>query len=165
MMIDETALKEVWNKEVIRGRTANGQLPFFEVWEEIGSTNDRAAVLAKGGAPDFCLVTADKQTAGKGRRGRVWESPAGSSLSMSLILRPRVPLDTLSQLTILGGIAVKRCLEKAGTAPRRRSSGSFRPTTASESKASRSRISATRIRLRCHTPSFPQSRRSSGASS
>lgn len=118
MMIDETALKEGWNKEVIRGRAANGQLPFFEVWEEIGSTNDRAAVLAKGGAPDFCLVTADKQTAGKGRRGRVWESPAGSSLSMSLILRPRVPLDTLSQLTILGGIAVKRCLEKAGTAPR-----------------------------------------------
>jgi BirA family biotin operon repressor/biotin-[acetyl-CoA-carboxylase] ligase len=52
------------------------------------STNDRARQLAEGGAPSGTLVTADEQSAGRGRRGRVWSAPAGAALLCSAILRP-----------------------------------------------------------------------------
>jgi BirA family biotin operon repressor/biotin-[acetyl-CoA-carboxylase] ligase len=54
---------------------------------ETGSTNDRARALAQAGAPHGTLVTASAQTAGRGRRGRAWSAPAGTSLLMSLVLR------------------------------------------------------------------------------
>jgi BirA family transcriptional regulator, biotin operon repressor / biotin---[acetyl-CoA-carboxylase] ligase len=50
------------------------------------STNDRARELAIAGAPHGTLVTASEQTAGRGRNGRHWSAPAGSSLLMSLLL-------------------------------------------------------------------------------
>jgi BirA family transcriptional regulator, biotin operon repressor / biotin---[acetyl-CoA-carboxylase] ligase len=52
------------------------------------STNERARELAASGAPHGSLVTADEQTAGRGRQGRSWAAPAGSSLLASLVLRP-----------------------------------------------------------------------------
>ncbi len=51
------------------------------------STNDRARELALAGAPHGTLVTADEQTAGRGRQGRRWSAPAGSSVLMSVVLR------------------------------------------------------------------------------
>jgi BirA family biotin operon repressor/biotin-[acetyl-CoA-carboxylase] ligase len=51
------------------------------------STNERARTLALAGAPHGTLVTASEQTAGRGRQGRHWSAPAGSSLLMSLVLR------------------------------------------------------------------------------
>jgi BirA family biotin operon repressor/biotin-[acetyl-CoA-carboxylase] ligase len=51
------------------------------------STNERARALAAAGAPDGTLVTAAAQSAGRGRQGRSWSAPAGSSLLMSLLLR------------------------------------------------------------------------------
>jgi BirA family transcriptional regulator, biotin operon repressor / biotin---[acetyl-CoA-carboxylase] ligase len=51
------------------------------------STNARARELAAAGAPHGTLVTAGVQTAGRGRQGRVWTAPPGSSLLLSLILR------------------------------------------------------------------------------
>ena len=51
------------------------------------STNERAKELAGVGAPGGTLVTADEQTAGRGRQGRVWAAPAGSALLLSLLLR------------------------------------------------------------------------------
>ena len=53
----------------------------------IDSTNARARELAVGGAPHGTLVTADEQTAGRGRQGRVWVAPAGEALLMSLVVR------------------------------------------------------------------------------
>jgi len=44
----------------------------------IGSTNDRAAELARDGAPEGTLVVADEQTAGRGRAGSKWHTPPGS---------------------------------------------------------------------------------------
>ncbi len=55
------------------------------------STNDRARALAISGAPHGTLVTASAQTAGRGRQGRRWSAPSGSSLLMSLVLRPSPP--------------------------------------------------------------------------
>jgi BirA family biotin operon repressor/biotin-[acetyl-CoA-carboxylase] ligase len=59
------------------------------------STNERARALAAKGAPHGTLVTADEQTAGRGRQGREWVAAPGSSLLLSLVLRgagPALPL-------------------------------------------------------------------------
>jgi BirA family transcriptional regulator, biotin operon repressor / biotin---[acetyl-CoA-carboxylase] ligase len=59
------------------------------------STNERAKQLAAAGAPHGTLVTADEQTAGRGRQGRVWTAPPGSAVLMSVVLREldeRLPL-------------------------------------------------------------------------
>jgi BirA family transcriptional regulator, biotin operon repressor / biotin---[acetyl-CoA-carboxylase] ligase len=65
------------------------------------STNDRARELALAGAPHGTLVTAAEQTAGRGRMGRHWEAPAGSSLLMSLVLRdPPTPLSLLAAVAV-----------------------------------------------------------------
>jgi BirA family biotin operon repressor/biotin-[acetyl-CoA-carboxylase] ligase len=65
------------------------------------STNDRARELAIAGAPHGTLVTASEQTAGRGRQGRRWSAPAGSSLLMSLLLRPPPAL-----LPLIAAVAV-----------------------------------------------------------
>ncbi len=72
-------------------------------FSEIGSTNDEAARLAEAGAPQGTTVVASAQTAGRGRLGRTWFSPAGAGLYVSVIIRdPRVaPL-----LTLAGGVSV-----------------------------------------------------------
>jgi BirA family biotin operon repressor/biotin-[acetyl-CoA-carboxylase] ligase len=65
------------------------------------STNDRARELALAGAPHGTLVTAAEQSAGRGRQGRRWEAPPGSSLLMSLLLRSPPPL-----LPLIAAVAV-----------------------------------------------------------
>jgi BirA family transcriptional regulator, biotin operon repressor / biotin---[acetyl-CoA-carboxylase] ligase len=52
------------------------------------STNERARELAEGGAPGGTVVTADEQSAGRGRHGRQWAAPVGKALLVSAILRP-----------------------------------------------------------------------------
>jgi BirA family biotin operon repressor/biotin-[acetyl-CoA-carboxylase] ligase len=59
------------------------------------STNERAKLLAAAGAPHGTVVTADEQTAGRGRQGRVWTAPPRSAVLMSVVLREldeRLPL-------------------------------------------------------------------------
>jgi BirA family biotin operon repressor/biotin-[acetyl-CoA-carboxylase] ligase len=51
------------------------------------STNERAKQLALAGAPHGTLVTADEQSAGRGRQGRAWTAPPGTAVLMSLVLR------------------------------------------------------------------------------
>jgi BirA family transcriptional regulator, biotin operon repressor / biotin---[acetyl-CoA-carboxylase] ligase len=69
--------------------------------ETIGSTNARARELAEQGAPHGALVTADAQTAGRGRQGRTWETPPGVAIAASLVLRTFDPL-----LPLRAGLAV-----------------------------------------------------------
>jgi len=59
---------------------------------ETGSTNDDLLARARQGAPEQVLIT-DLQTAGRGRRGRIWDAPARSSILMSTLLRGRSPED------------------------------------------------------------------------
>ena len=68
---------------------------------ETTSTNTRARELAAAGAPHGTLVTAGVQTAGRGRQGRTWVAPVGSSLLLSLVLR-----DTDLLLPLRAGLAV-----------------------------------------------------------
>lgn len=63
---------------------------------ELDSTNRLAADLARAGAADGLVVGADHQTAGRGRRGRTWESRPGAALLVSVVLRPAPPLVTLA---------------------------------------------------------------------
>jgi len=57
----------------------------------VGSTLDVAHELAAAGAPHGLLVLADEQTAGRGRQGRSWHSPAGAGVWVVALLRPEVP--------------------------------------------------------------------------
>lgn len=72
------------------------------------STNERARVLASGGAPHGTLVTAEEQTAGRGRQGRRWMAPTRGALLFSLVIRepPRL-------LPLAAGVAVARALAPA----------------------------------------------------
>jgi BirA family biotin operon repressor/biotin-[acetyl-CoA-carboxylase] ligase len=67
----------------------------------VGSTNERGRQLALAGAPHGTLVTASAQSAGRGRQGRRWSAPAGSSLLMSLLLR-----DVPTLLPLIAAVAV-----------------------------------------------------------
>lgn len=74
-------------------------------YDRVGSTNDIAKDLARAGKPNRTLVLANEQTAGRGRRGRVWQSPRGN-LYLSLILRPEVPPATAAQLGFVTVLAL-----------------------------------------------------------
>jgi BirA family transcriptional regulator, biotin operon repressor / biotin---[acetyl-CoA-carboxylase] ligase len=67
---------------------------------------DVARALAGQGAPDFTVVTADEQTAGRGRHGRVWYSPPGSAIYASVICRLPFAPGQLCGLTMAGALAV-----------------------------------------------------------
>jgi BirA family transcriptional regulator, biotin operon repressor / biotin---[acetyl-CoA-carboxylase] ligase len=74
-------------------------------FDVIGSTNDEAKHLARGGAEEGTIVWALKQTAGRGRRGRPWISPRGN-LYASLILRPDCAATRAAQLGFVAALAV-----------------------------------------------------------
>lgn len=74
--------------------------------EEVTSTQAVAAEAAAAGAPEVLVVLADVQTAGRGRRGRSWEAPPGTSLLASLVLRPRVRGQARPLLPLLAGLAL-----------------------------------------------------------
>lgn len=74
-------------------------------FDSIGSTNDEAKRLARGGGPEGTLVWALEQTAGRGRRGRTWVSPRGN-LYVSLILRPDCSASRAAQLGFVAALAV-----------------------------------------------------------
>lgn len=71
------------------------------------STNDRALALAAAGAPHGTLVTADAQTAGRGRQGRTWSAPPGRALLASVVLRdPPALLPLHAAVAVAGTVAV-----------------------------------------------------------
>jgi BirA family biotin operon repressor/biotin-[acetyl-CoA-carboxylase] ligase len=73
---------------------------------ECGSTNDEAARLARAGARHGTIVVAQSQRAGRGREGRVWQSPEGLGLYLSAIVRPPLPLAMVPPMTLAIGVAI-----------------------------------------------------------
>lgn len=71
---------------------------------ETGSTNTDAMALARDGAPEGVVLVADVQTAGRGRLGRTWTAPPGSSLLLSVLLRP--PAGVAEAVTMVAGLAM-----------------------------------------------------------
>ena len=84
----------------------------LEVHETISSTNSRAKELAQSGAAHGTLVVAERQSSGRGRLGRSWESPEGLGLWMSLILRPSFPPRFAPRMTVLAGLAVVQAISR-----------------------------------------------------
>ncbi|HZN53955.1 MAG TPA: biotin--[acetyl-CoA-carboxylase] ligase [Candidatus Polarisedimenticolaceae bacterium] len=85
------------------------------VLDATGSTNDDARLLAADGAPEGTVVIARRQTSGRGRRGRVWESPEGLGLYLSVVLRPTEPAALIGRYAIASAVAaVEACRRFAG---------------------------------------------------
>lgn len=78
-------------------------------FDELGSTNDEAMARLRSGDPGGLFVTARRQTAGRGRSGRVWVSSPGN-LHASLALRDAAPLAHLPQLGFVAGLALVRTI-------------------------------------------------------
>lgn len=81
-------------------------------YDTINSTNLRAKLDAENGAPEGALVVADMQTAGRGRRGRTWNSPAGINVYFTLILKPEYVPDKASMVTLVMAMAVAEAVRK-----------------------------------------------------
>lgn len=79
---------------------------------EIDSTNARARLLAEEAAAEGTVIIADRQSAGKGRLGRRWESPSAVNLYCSILLRPQIPVQQAPQLTFLSAVAVVETLNQ-----------------------------------------------------
>lgn len=79
-------------------------------YEETDSTNIRAKALAEEGAVHGTLVIADRQNAGKGRRGRGWVSPKGENIYMSVLLRPEFEPSKAPMLTLVMAYSVTQAL-------------------------------------------------------
>ena len=82
--------------------------------ERVASTQDVLRRLAGEGAPAYSTVRADVQEAGRGRRGRSWQTRPGTALLVSVLLRPARPPDELAALAIVGGLAAARVAQGLG---------------------------------------------------
>ena len=76
------------------------------------STNSRARDLAVAGAPHGTIVTAAEQSAGRGRQGRTWSAPAGSSLLLSVLLREPPPMLPLAAAVAVAEVVGEAALIK-----------------------------------------------------
>ena len=79
--------------------------------DSVDSTNTYAKRLALSGAEEGTLVVANRQTAGKGRRGHEFLSPPGTGLYMTLILRPKQDIEQFQMITTAAGLSVCLAVE------------------------------------------------------
>lgn len=96
-------------KEALQG-LAVGDLYYYDT---IGSTNDAALELAAGDAPDMTIIAAGAQVAGRGRMQRVWVTQPGSSLPMTILIRPtEMDCANLNLFSPYVGLAVHEALRE-----------------------------------------------------
>ena len=86
----------------------------FFYYESIDSTNVEAERMAMRGAPHGTVIVAKEQTAGKGRRGRTWESPAGENIYMSILLRPHLAPEKAPMLTLVMAYSIAKAIRNQG---------------------------------------------------
>jgi BirA family biotin operon repressor/biotin-[acetyl-CoA-carboxylase] ligase len=110
--LNPTRIPDEFADALAQAGTRLGPLGARVLWyDEIGSTNDRALAWAELGAEEGCLVVADAQSAGRGRLGRSWASPAGAGIYATVLLRP--PPHATGLLTLAAGLAVAEGIERA----------------------------------------------------
>jgi BirA family biotin operon repressor/biotin-[acetyl-CoA-carboxylase] ligase len=110
---------DIWCAEEIMGRCSvrekreNSSVPAWDpvLLAETSSTNDVARKQARKGAHGGFLVVASRQTMGRGRLGRSWESPPDRGLYVSILLRPNLPMTEAGKLTILSSVATVDAVE------------------------------------------------------
>ncbi len=106
---------DVLSGEDIRSRLIHPQLQ-VRVFPSITSTNTVLKQMAVEGAPAGLALAAGEQTAGRGRLGRDFYSPAGTGLYLSLLLRPRMEASQAIRLTACAAVAAAEALESLGEA-------------------------------------------------
>lgn len=102
---------DVLSKSEISSRLTTkwaGQSLYY--FDETGSTNIDAKRYAEDGAVHGTVVVADMQTTGRGRRGRMWQSPSGSAIYMTILLKPDFPPDKASMLTLVMALGVAEAI-------------------------------------------------------
>ncbi|MDQ2624875.1 MAG: biotin--[acetyl-CoA-carboxylase] ligase [Actinomycetota bacterium] len=105
----------------VRARLGSDVVPRLELVDSAGSTNSELAAAASADPdawPDFSIYLAEHQAAGRGRAGRGWETPPGAALTVSFVLRPRVPSATFGWVGLLGALAVVRAVGAFGLVAR-----------------------------------------------
>ncbi len=109
---------DIWCAEEIVGRcpAPARKNPAVPVWDpvllaETASTNDVAREQGRKGAHSGLVVAAARQTKGRGRLGRAWESPSAGGLYVSLLLRPDLAMPEAGRLTILSSVAMVDAVE------------------------------------------------------
>jgi len=103
--------EQMLTEEAIRAGLGTASIGHRVVFRQsVSSTNTLARELAEEGAPEGTLVLAEEQTAGRGRLGRRWLAPSGTSLLLSLVLRPQLPAAKAPQLTIISALAVRSAI-------------------------------------------------------
>jgi BirA family biotin operon repressor/biotin-[acetyl-CoA-carboxylase] ligase len=75
------------------------------LFDEVGSTNTELMEAARAGAPEGVVMVADHQRAGRGRLGRAWSAAPGTSLLVSVLLRPSLPAGEVALVTTAAGLA------------------------------------------------------------
>jgi len=95
-------------RELLRSRGREWPAP-IESLEVVESTNDTLRERARAGAPSWSVVLAERQTAGRGRRGHSWASPAGN-LHLSVLLAAPARAEALPLLPLLAGLSVAEAL-------------------------------------------------------
>ncbi len=84
----------------------------FRYFESVASTNDIAKSWLMAGAPELASVIADEQRHGRGRKGRVWHTPLGRALALTVILRP--PARYLPRVNMIGALSVFDLAQRVG---------------------------------------------------
>ena len=79
-------------------------------FEEIDSTNVEAVRRSEEGAREGLVLVAERQTAGRGRRGRSWESPARENLYFSILLNPRIASEKAPMITLVMAYSIANVL-------------------------------------------------------
>ncbi|WP_408069516.1 biotin--[acetyl-CoA-carboxylase] ligase [Butyrivibrio sp. JL13D10] len=86
----------------------------LEYYKVTDSTNNVAKAAGLEGRPSGFLAVADRQDAGRGSRGRSWVSPSGYNIFMSLMVRPGIPMDKASGLTLVMALSISQGIDEAG---------------------------------------------------
>lgn len=99
----------LWEEKLISARYGHG-INRFE--ETVDSTNTQVKQMAVAGAPDGSLCLCECQTAGKGRLGRRWNSPAGQGLYVSVMLRPALSPAQAPLITLCAAMAMNQAVRE-----------------------------------------------------
>jgi BirA family biotin operon repressor/biotin-[acetyl-CoA-carboxylase] ligase len=103
---------ELIQPELLKKRLAHSLFAsHLHYYRSVDSTNAVAKALAGQGAPEGTLVVAEEQTAGRGRRGKSWVSPAGANLLFSLLLRPPMEGERVFVLTMVLALAALKAVK------------------------------------------------------
>ena len=87
----------------------------IELHQSVASTNDLVKEAARRGEPEGLVVLAEEQVKGRGRLGRTWTAPPGSSILCSILLRPRFSPTQAFYLTVAAALAIYRAVGRRTT--------------------------------------------------